>query len=83
MLDGAGMVIGMFERLEPSEGAAVLLSEELSELMPVLLLEGLSVLLSLEGMPLVVEGRAVSLGGVVLGLDEDEVEVPLSILVVL
>lgn len=76
------MVAGKVERPELGDGAIVLLSEELVELVPGLLLEGLSEVVSLEDMPLVVEGRDVSLGGVLFGLDEDDVEVSLVVLIV-
>lgn len=76
------MVAGKVERPELGDRAIVLLSEELVELVPGLLLEGLSEVVSLEDMPLVVEGRDVPLGGVLFGLDEDDVEVSLVVLIV-
>lgn len=82
MVEGAAVVAGKVEKPEPGDGTTVLLSGELVELVPGLLLEGLTEVLWLEDMPLVVDALDVSLGGVVFGLDEDEVGVSLVLLVI-
>lgn len=75
-------MVGKVEEPEPDDGTTVLLSGELVALVPGLLLEALYEVLSLEDVPLVVDSLDVSLGGVLFGLDEDEVDVSLAILVV-